>query len=154
MKSLLAALIKTEHWSICISSSFQAHCRTEGCSQKYQHLRHVMFYVPPPPPFSPPLPQWAVLWSYVRFLRQYHSTVHRETTAVQNYTGLPRTLHPAQVGHWRRLDFLFSISFFLSLRLFGFLFSKLVCCCCFLLLHDNQTFTSGSNEGEKDSDAT
>lgn len=65
---------------------------------------HVSFFLPPPSP-SPPLLQWAVLWCYdVRFLRQYHSTVHRETTAVQNYTGLPRTLHPAQVGHWPHLD--------------------------------------------------
>lgn len=42
----------------------------------------------------------------VRFLRQYHSTVHREITeAVHKYTGLPRTLHPAQVGHRLQREF-------------------------------------------------
>lgn len=117
-------------------------------------------FLPPPPPPSPPLPQWAVLWCYdVRFLRQYHSTVHRETTAVQNYTGLPRTLHPAQVGHWRHLDFFsyllcFSFFFFLKPPVIWFTLSKTVCWCqvfcSFLLLNHYWTFKSGSNkEGKK-----
>lgn len=94
-----------------------------SCSEQRNYVAIAMlsyvFSLPPPCPLPLllSLSEWCCGCN-VRFLRQYHSTVHRETTAVQKYTGLPRTAHLAQMGHWQ------GPGTSLSLGWFGFRFLK------------------------------
>lgn len=86
----IALIIKVDLKQICF---LHQHTVEQYFALKNTHTFktcHVSFH-----PSSPSVSAVMVLKCEV--LRQYHSTVHRETTAVQNYIGLPRTFHQDQL---------------------------------------------------------